>query len=101
MNFVALFRLPASDCWTSQLSSKPNRHDFTKGAAVGPWLLDKLRISDPMAQGLAMGVSSHGIGTGRAVYMGEVAAAFSGLAMGLNGLATAVMLPLLWSWWIG
>ena len=71
------------------------------GAAVGPWLLDKLRISDPMAQGLAMGVSSHGIGTGRAVYMGEVAAAFSGLAMGLNGLATAVMLPLLWSWWIG
>ena len=71
------------------------------GAALGPWLLHKLRITEPMAQGLAMGVASHGIGTGRAVYMGEVAAAFAGLAMGLNGLATAVLLPLLWSWWAG
>ena len=71
------------------------------GAALGPWLLHKLRITEPMAQGLAMGVASHGIGTGRAVYMGEVAAAFAGLAMGLNGLATAVLLPLLGSWWAG
>jgi predicted murein hydrolase (TIGR00659 family) len=71
------------------------------GAALGPWLLDKLRIHNPMAQGLAMGVASHGIGTGRAVYMGEVAAAFAGLAMGFNGLATAVLLPLLWGWWLG
>lgn len=68
------------------------------GAALGPWLLDKLHIRNPMAQGLAMGVASHGIGTGRAVYMGEVAAAFAGLAMGLNGLATTLLLPLLWGW---
>ena len=70
------------------------------GAALGPWLMHRLRISEPMAQGLAMGVAAHGIGTGRAVYLSEVAAAFAGLAMGLNGLATAVMLPLLWSWWL-
>jgi putative effector of murein hydrolase len=70
------------------------------GADLGPWLLEKLRIHNPMAQGLAMGVASHGIGTGRAVYMGEVAAAFAGLAMGLNGLATTVLLPLLWGWWV-
>jgi len=68
------------------------------GASLGPWLLDKLRITNAMAQGLAMGVASHGIGTGRAIYMGDVAAAFSGLAMGLNGLATAILLPLLWGW---
>lgn len=68
------------------------------GAALGPWLLEVLRVKNPMAQGLAMGVASHGIGTGRAVYMGEVAAAFSGLAMGLNGLATTLLLPLLWGW---
>jgi predicted murein hydrolase (TIGR00659 family) len=68
------------------------------GAALGPWLLAVLRVKNPMAQGLAMGVASHGIGTGRAVYMGEVAAAFSGLAMGLNGLATTLLLPLLWGW---
>ncbi len=71
------------------------------GAAVGPWLLQRLRITNPMAQGLALGVASHGIGTGRAVYLSEVAAAFAGLAMGLNGLATAILLPLLWGWWVG
>ena len=68
------------------------------GASLGPWLLEKLRIVDPMAQGLAMGTASHGIGTGRAIFMGDVAAAFSGLAMGLNGLVTTMLLPILWSW---
>lgn len=68
------------------------------GASLGPWLLDKLHVTNPMAKGLAMGTASHGIGTGRAIYMGDVAAAFSGLAMGLNGLATTIFLPLLWSW---
>jgi len=68
------------------------------GASMGPWLLEKLRVTNSVAQGLAMGVASHGIGTGRAVYMGEVAAAFSGLAMGLNALITAVLVPILWNW---
>lgn len=68
------------------------------GASLGPWILDKLNITNPMAKGLAMGTASHGIGTGRAIYMGDVAAAFAGLAMGLNGLATTIFLPVLWSW---
>jgi len=70
------------------------------GASLGPWVLDKLRITNPMAKGLAMGTASHGIGTGRAIYMGDVAAAFSGLAMGLNGLATTILLPLIWGWFM-
>ena len=70
------------------------------GASLGPWLLDILRITNPMAKGLAMGTASHGIGTGRAIYMGDVAAAFSGLAMGLNGLATTLLLPLIWGWFM-
>jgi len=70
------------------------------GASLGPWLLDTLRITNPMAKGLAMGTAAHGIGTGRAIYMGDVAAAFSGLAMGLNGLATTILLPLIWGWLI-
>ncbi len=68
------------------------------GASLGPWLLEKLRVTNPMAQGLAMGTASHGIGTGRAIYMGDVAAAFAGLAMGLNGLATTILLPAIWGW---
>ena len=68
------------------------------GASIGPWLLDQLRVTNPMAKGLAMGTASHGIGTGRAIFMGDVAAAFAGLAMGLNGLATTILLPVLWTW---
>ncbi|WP_346894746.1 LrgB family protein [uncultured Roseibium sp.] len=68
------------------------------GAALGPLLLNLLRVKDMAARGLAIGTASHGIGTARALQVSEVAGAFSGLAMGLNALATAVLLPLLWNW---
>lgn len=67
------------------------------GAIAGPSLLKLARVTDPRAEGVAMGTASHGIGTARALQSGEVAGAFSGLAMGLNGLATAILLPLLWT----
>jgi predicted murein hydrolase (TIGR00659 family) len=66
------------------------------GAILGPYVLDLLGIEDPAARGLAMGTASHGIGTARAMQVSEVAGAFAGLAMGLNALATAVLLPLIW-----
>ncbi|HLN25949.1 MAG TPA: LrgB family protein [Patescibacteria group bacterium] len=65
------------------------------GATFGPWLLDRLRVSDQMARGIAMGVAAHGIGTARMIHLNPVAGAFAGLAMGLNGLATAILLPAL------
>jgi predicted murein hydrolase (TIGR00659 family) len=68
------------------------------GATLGPLLLNLLRIRDWRARGLAIGVAGHGIGTARAMQVNEVAGAFAGLAMGLNALATAVLLPLLWAW---
>ena len=71
------------------------------GAMIGPWLLRRVGIDDPRAQGLALGTASHGIGTARAVQINETASAFSGLAMGLNALATALLLPLLWHWLAG
>jgi predicted murein hydrolase (TIGR00659 family) len=66
------------------------------GAMLGPPLMTRLGIVDWAARGLAMGTASHGIGTARALQVDEVAGAFSGLAMGLNALATAILLPLLW-----
>ncbi len=68
------------------------------GAVLGPYLLDLLRIRDWPSRGLAIGTASHGIGTARALQVNEVAGAFSGLAMGLNALATAVLLPIVWYW---
>lgn len=66
------------------------------GAALGPPLLNLLNIRDWRARGLSIGTASHGIGTARALQVSEVAGAFAGLAMGLNALATAVLLPILW-----
>lgn len=66
------------------------------GAALGPALLSLFKIKDPAARGFALGLAAHGIGTARALQEDEVAGAFSGLAMGLNALATAIALPLIW-----
>ncbi|AVM73293.1 LrgB family protein [Magnetospirillum gryphiswaldense] len=71
------------------------------GAVGGGWLMDRLRITDDRARGVAMGTASHGIGTARALQMGEVTGAFSGLAMGLNGIATALLAPILVKWLMG
>lgn len=68
------------------------------GAMFGPALLHLLCVRDSRAKGLALGAASHGIGTARAVQIDETAGAFSGIAMGLNGLLTAAMLPLIWRW---
>jgi predicted murein hydrolase (TIGR00659 family) len=66
-------------------------------AMIGPKLLNLLGVKDWSARGLALGTASHGIGTARAMQVNETAGAFAGLAMGLNALATALLLPLMWS----
>jgi predicted murein hydrolase (TIGR00659 family) len=66
------------------------------GAMLGPLLMTRLGVTDWRARGLAMGTASHGIGTARAMQVNPVAGAFAGLAMGLNALATALILPLVW-----
>ena len=52
-----------------------------------------LRITDHAVRGFALGTAAHGIGTARAFQESEEAGAFSGLAMGLCGLVTAVLFP--------
>jgi len=71
------------------------------GSVIGAWVLDRLKVRDERARGLAMGTASHGIGTARALQMGETTGAFSGLAMGLNGVATALLVPLVVKWVLG
>ena len=65
------------------------------GAMTASGLLKLVRIRDARASGLAIGIAAHGIGTARAFQISEVAGAFSGLAMGLNALATTILLPVL------
>jgi predicted murein hydrolase (TIGR00659 family) len=65
------------------------------GAVTGPAVLSLLRFRDLRVRGLAIGAASHGIGTSRALEDHPTEGAFAGLAMGLNALATAILLPLL------
>ncbi len=65
------------------------------GAVFATWTLNALKIDDWRARGFATGVAAHGIGTARAFQLNDVAGAFASLAMGLNAIATALLLPLL------
>ncbi len=71
------------------------------GAVMAKYVLDGLRIADHGVRGFAVGIAAHGIGTARAFQVSEQAGAFAGLGMGLNGLVTAILAPLLlvlWRW---
>ena len=65
------------------------------GAILGPFIIRILKIKSPVARGLGMGCASHGLGTARAIEMGAVEGAVSGLAIALMGVATAILIPLL------
>ena len=64
------------------------------GAILGPELLRAIGVRHPAAQGMALGMTAHAVGTSRALQEGEECGAFAALAMSLMGVATAVLLPL-------
>jgi predicted murein hydrolase (TIGR00659 family) len=61
---------------------------------AGP-VLRLLRIHDPAVRGFAVGLTAHAIGTARELQVHPTAGAFAALAMGLNGVATAVLVSVL------
>lgn len=67
------------------------------GAIMAGWLLTLLRLNDPRVEGFALGLSAHAIGTARAFQSSDTAGAFAALGMGLNGVVTAILVPLLLS----
>jgi predicted murein hydrolase (TIGR00659 family) len=64
------------------------------GAGVAQYLFRWMRIDDESTCGFAFGVAAHGVGTARAFQLSAQTGAFSGLAMGMCGVLTAVLLPL-------
>ncbi len=65
------------------------------GAVGAKYVLDILRIEEPSVRGFATGLAAHGLGTARAFMIDEESGAFAGLGMGLNGILTAVIVPIL------
>lgn len=68
------------------------------GAVLARPLFDLMGIRDLAVRGFAVGLASHGIGTARAFQVSPTAGAFAALAMGLNGVVTAVLVPVLMPW---
>lgn len=60
------------------------------GSIVAPFMVKLFRVTDPIAQGIGIGTCSHAVGTTRAIAMGELQGAMSGLAIGLAGLFTVL-----------
>ncbi len=65
------------------------------GNAIGPGFLRLLGINSQTAIGTALGTAAHGIGTARAMEMDKLAGVYSGLAMCVNGVITAIFAPLI------
>lgn len=65
------------------------------GAIIAPIVFKVFRIKDKVAMGVAIGTASHAVGTTKAVEMGEIEGAMSGLAIGVSGLITVLIAPII------
>ena len=64
------------------------------GAAISPIVLKLFKITDPVAQGVALGTSCHAVGTSQARKMGKIQGAISGLSIAIAGIVTVLLMPL-------
>lgn len=63
------------------------------GAIMAPTVLNVFKVEEPVAQGVALGTSAHAIGTVKALELGTVEGAMSGLAIGVTGVVTVFIAP--------
>lgn len=62
------------------------------GGIAAPAILKIFGINNPVASGLSMGAAAHGFGTARALEMGAIEGAVSGLAIAIMGLSTVLVI---------
>lgn len=60
------------------------------GVIAGPFLTKSLNIKDPVVIGLSYGISSHVIGTSKAIEYGNIQGALSGIAIFFTGIITVI-----------
>ena len=63
------------------------------GALLAETVCKVFHITDPIAKGVGIGTSAHAVGTSKALQMGEVEGAMSGLSIAVAGVLTAVLCP--------
>ena len=64
------------------------------GNIFGELICKLFKITEPISKGLAFGASSHAIGTAKALEIGEVEGAMSGLAIAVSGILTVAFASL-------
>ena len=64
------------------------------GALSAKYLFDALRIASWPIRGFALGTASHGIGAARAIQVDADAGAYAGMALGLQVVLAALLMPL-------
>lgn len=64
------------------------------GAVFAPIVMKIFRIKDPVAQGVAIGTSSHAVGTSQARLIGEIQGAMSGLSIAIAGITAVIIMPI-------
>ena len=63
------------------------------GALLAETVCKLFHITDPIAKGVGIGTAAHAVGTSKALQMGEVEGAMSGLSIAVAGVLTAVLCP--------
>lgn len=63
------------------------------GAMFSPQLIRLAKIKHPVAVGIAIGSSSHVVGTTKAIELGEVEGAMSSLSIAIAGVLTYMLIP--------
>ncbi len=61
------------------------------GAVICPLLIRLFKTDDSVAAGVAIGASSHAMGTTKAIELGETEGAMSGIAIGISGIITVII----------
>ena len=64
------------------------------GNMFGEIICKVFKITEPISKGLAYGASAHAIGTAKAIEIGEVEGAMSGLAIAVSGIFTVALASL-------
>lgn len=65
------------------------------GAIIAPFVFKIGKIKHPVAKGIALGTSAHALGTTKALELGEVEGAMSGLSIGISGIITVILIPII------
>lgn len=61
------------------------------GSILAPLMTRVFRIRDEVVQGIAIGASSHAVGTGKAIEMGEIQGAMSSISLVISGILTVLV----------